>query len=200
MYYACASAGQRPEGPVCALVARHCMPCAFTVCEVWYVSCMRLRWAVVSKVCQVRWRHVTACTARGSMWHVLGWHLTTSCRVLTTNAPRCALAWWVAAAPMCHAHAGRVSNAGPASPGAVYAAWAAPHMCAWAALACAGAVLTCHAGRAQEVHVKNRCAWLNHSSNAGAFISLVHRYPNIRLWFSGAQAARFSGIRLGWGG
>ncbi|KAK9826404.1 hypothetical protein WJX81_000388 [Elliptochloris bilobata] len=37
----------------------------------------------------------------------------------------------------------------------------------------------------QEVHVKNRCAWLNHSSKAGAFISLVHRYPNIRLWFSG---------------
>ena len=38
--------------------------------------------------------------------------------------------------------------------------------------------------------MKNRCAWLNHSSNAGAFISLVHRYPNIRLWFSGAQATR----------
>ena len=35
--------------------------------------------------------------------------------------------------------------------------------------------------------MKNRCAWLNHSSNAGAFISLVHRYPNIRLWFSGTQ-------------
>jgi len=34
--------------------------------------------------------------------------------------------------------------------------------------------------------VKNRCAWLNHSSNADAFIALVHRHPNIRLWFSGA--------------
>lgn len=37
----------------------------------------------------------------------------------------------------------------------------------------------------QAVHVKNRCAWLNHSSNADYFISLVRRYPNIKLWFSG---------------
>ena len=34
--------------------------------------------------------------------------------------------------------------------------------------------------------MKNRCAWLNHSSNPGAFIRLVHSHPNIRLWFSGA--------------
>lgn len=37
----------------------------------------------------------------------------------------------------------------------------------------------------QTVHVKNRCAWLNHSSNPHEFIDLVHQYPNIRLWFSG---------------
>lgn len=37
----------------------------------------------------------------------------------------------------------------------------------------------------QEVHVKNRCAWLNHSSDPAAFIRLTRRYPNIRLWFSG---------------
>ena len=36
-----------------------------------------------------------------------------------------------------------------------------------------------------QVHVKNRCAWVNHSSNPQAFIQLVHKYPNIRLWFSG---------------
>ena len=37
----------------------------------------------------------------------------------------------------------------------------------------------------QAVHVKNRCAWLNHSSNPEVFLGLVHRFPNIRLWFSG---------------
>jgi hypothetical protein len=37
----------------------------------------------------------------------------------------------------------------------------------------------------QAVHVKNRCAWLNHSSNAARFGELVARHPNIRLWFSG---------------
>ncbi|PSC75593.1 calcineurin-like phosphoesterase [Micractinium conductrix] len=37
----------------------------------------------------------------------------------------------------------------------------------------------------QTVHVKNRCAWLNHSSDPHAFIELVQQYPNIRLWFSG---------------
>eukprot|EP00890_Picochlorum_soloecismus_P006210 jgi/Picsp_1/6590/NSC_03933-R1_protein len=37
----------------------------------------------------------------------------------------------------------------------------------------------------QAVHVKNRCAWLNHSSNASHFINLVKKYPNIKLWFSG---------------
>ena len=38
--------------------------------------------------------------------------------------------------------------------------------------------------------MKNRCAWLNHSSNPGAFIRLVHSHPNIRLWFSGAVCPR----------
>ena len=37
----------------------------------------------------------------------------------------------------------------------------------------------------QAVHVKNRCAWLNHSSNARYFMQLVQKYPNIKLWFSG---------------
>jgi hypothetical protein len=37
----------------------------------------------------------------------------------------------------------------------------------------------------QTVHVKNRCAWINHSSNSTAFIDLVNQHPNIKLWFSG---------------
>lgn len=37
---------------------------------------------------------------------------------------------------------------------------------------------------AQSVHVKNRCAFLNHSSNAGEFMRLVEEHPNIALWFS----------------
>ena len=35
------------------------------------------------------------------------------------------------------------------------------------------------------VHVKNWCAWLNHSTNPAAFVRLAERYPQIRLWFSG---------------
>lgn len=37
----------------------------------------------------------------------------------------------------------------------------------------------------QTVHVKNRCAWLNHSENPTQFIQLVEQYPNIKCWFSG---------------
>mmetsp|Transcript_7724 Transcript_7724/g.21988 ORF Transcript_7724/g.21988 Transcript_7724/m.21988 type:complete len:387 (+) Transcript_7724:84-1244(+) len=37
----------------------------------------------------------------------------------------------------------------------------------------------------QNVHVKNRCAWLNHSSNLGDFMEVVRQCPSIRLWFSG---------------
>ncbi|BDA46759.1 probable 3',5'-cyclic adenosine monophosphate phosphodiesterase Cpd at N-terminal half [Coccomyxa sp. Obi] len=37
----------------------------------------------------------------------------------------------------------------------------------------------------QSVHVKNRCAFLNHSSNADVFMRLVEQHPNICLWFSG---------------
>lgn len=37
----------------------------------------------------------------------------------------------------------------------------------------------------QAVHVKNRCAWLNHSSDPKRFMRLVEKYPNIKLWFSG---------------
>ena len=36
-----------------------------------------------------------------------------------------------------------------------------------------------------QVHVKNRCAWLNHSSNPERFVRLVDEHPNIRLWCSG---------------
>ncbi|GFR41890.1 hypothetical protein Agub_g2676, partial [Astrephomene gubernaculifera] len=41
----------------------------------------------------------------------------------------------------------------------------------------------------QEVHIKNRCAWLNHSAqppdpDPRVFLSLVSRHPNIKLWFS----------------
>ncbi|CAG9466893.1 unnamed protein product [Pedinophyceae sp. YPF-701] len=36
-----------------------------------------------------------------------------------------------------------------------------------------------------EVHVKNRCAWLNHSTDPFAFIDLVESHSNVRLWFSG---------------
>ncbi|PNW74215.1 hypothetical protein CHLRE_13g589870v5 [Chlamydomonas reinhardtii] len=38
----------------------------------------------------------------------------------------------------------------------------------------------------QEIHIKNRVAWLNHSdANPHAFIDLVNKYKNIKLWFSG---------------
>lgn len=37
----------------------------------------------------------------------------------------------------------------------------------------------------QSVHVKNRCAWLNHSSDPGAFARLLARHPHVKLWFSG---------------
>ncbi|KAI8474051.1 MAG: Metallo-dependent phosphatase-like protein [Monoraphidium minutum] len=37
----------------------------------------------------------------------------------------------------------------------------------------------------QNVHVKNRCAWLNHSDRPQRFIRLVERHSNVRLWFSG---------------
>ena len=33
--------------------------------------------------------------------------------------------------------------------------------------------------------MKNRCAWLNHSSDPAAFIGLAEAHPNVRLWFSG---------------
>ncbi|RMZ55005.1 hypothetical protein APUTEX25_000522 [Auxenochlorella protothecoides] len=36
-----------------------------------------------------------------------------------------------------------------------------------------------------DVHVKNRCAWLNHSTNPHVFMELVESHPNIHLWFSG---------------
>lgn len=36
-----------------------------------------------------------------------------------------------------------------------------------------------------NVHVKNRCAWLNHSSNPRAITDLVTAHPNVQLWFSG---------------
>lgn len=36
-----------------------------------------------------------------------------------------------------------------------------------------------------QVHVKNRCAWINHSTNPQAFLQLVQRFSNIKLWFSG---------------
>lgn len=37
----------------------------------------------------------------------------------------------------------------------------------------------------EEIHVKNRCAWLNHSDDPSWFIRLVNKYPQIKLWFSG---------------
>jgi hypothetical protein len=37
----------------------------------------------------------------------------------------------------------------------------------------------------QNVHVKNRCAWLNHSDRPQRYIRLVEQHPNIKLWFSG---------------
>lgn len=35
------------------------------------------------------------------------------------------------------------------------------------------------------MHVKNRCAWLNHSSDPTRFLRLLGAHPNVRLWFSG---------------
>lgn len=39
----------------------------------------------------------------------------------------------------------------------------------------------------QDVHVRNRCAYLNHSNpgSAARFVRLVEAHPNICLWFSG---------------
>jgi hypothetical protein len=37
----------------------------------------------------------------------------------------------------------------------------------------------------ENVHVKNRCAFLNHSDRPQRFIRLVEANPNIKLWFSG---------------
>lgn len=37
----------------------------------------------------------------------------------------------------------------------------------------------------QEVHVRNRCAWLNHTREPHRFLDLVRRHSNIKLWFSG---------------
>lgn len=63
-----------------------------------------------------------------------------------------------------------------------------PRLC----IGCAYHSLCCCAWRrlyvqvVQEVHVKNRCAWLNHSDRPERFIQLVERYPNtIKLWMSG---------------
>ncbi|KAK2076394.1 hypothetical protein QBZ16_000919 [Prototheca wickerhamii] len=36
-----------------------------------------------------------------------------------------------------------------------------------------------------RVHVKSRCAYLNHSTDPGLFLRLVKEHPNICLWFSG---------------
>ena len=32
----------------------------------------------------------------------------------------------------------------------------------------------------QEVHIKNRCAWLNHSDNPRAFMDIVARHRNVK--------------------
>ncbi|KAG1676127.1 hypothetical protein FOA52_004967 [Chlamydomonas sp. UWO 241] len=37
----------------------------------------------------------------------------------------------------------------------------------------------------QNVHVKNRCAWLCHSDRPERFIQMVEAHPNVKLWFSG---------------
>lgn len=37
----------------------------------------------------------------------------------------------------------------------------------------------------QEIHVRNRCSWLNHSSNPQIFLEIVRQNPQIKLWFSG---------------
>ncbi|GLC33772.1 hypothetical protein PLESTB_000113900 [Pleodorina starrii] len=37
----------------------------------------------------------------------------------------------------------------------------------------------------QEIHVKNRVAWLNHSVNPRAFMDILARHRNVKLWFSG---------------
>ncbi|MEW5302229.1 MAG: hypothetical protein WDW36_005031 [Sanguina aurantia] len=37
----------------------------------------------------------------------------------------------------------------------------------------------------QGIHVKNRCAWLNHTDRPERFINLRDRHPDVRMWFSG---------------
>lgn len=42
-----------------------------------------------------------------------------------------------------------------------------------------------HSQVVYRVHVKSRCAWLNHTSEPQVFMQLVRRFPNIKLWLSG---------------
>lgn len=52
--------------------------------------------------------------------------------------------------------------------------------------------------RLAQVHVKNRCAWLNHSDRPKRFIDIVQRHPGaVRLWFSG-HFHLVSGQRMGY--
>lgn len=52
----------------------------------------------------------------------------------------------------------------------------------------------------EDVHVKNRCAFLNHSDRPQRFIKLVEQHPNIKLWFSGHfHLSQVSGSGVGCG-
>ena len=46
-------------------------------------------------------------------------------------------------------------------------------------------VIGCGLRVLQSVHVKNRCAWLNHSHNPHRFAEILAVNPQIKLWFSG---------------
>jgi hypothetical protein len=50
----------------------------------------------------------------------------------------------------------------------------------------------------ENVHVKNRCAFLNHSDRPQRFIRLVEANSNIKLWFSGHFHLSQVGFCSGW--
>ena len=46
-------------------------------------------------------------------------------------------------------------------------------------------ILGCGLKALQKVHIKNMCAWLNHTDRPERFIDVVKRSPQIKAWFSG---------------
>jgi len=46
-------------------------------------------------------------------------------------------------------------------------------------------ILGCNLKALQKVHIKNMCAWMNHSDRPERFLAVVRSSPQIKAWFSG---------------